>query len=716
MKIHLVGCLVLLVLASNLLATEPWRVVVDYAPFADAEAAAVGEGEVDWRVDGSAESVACTLSYAAVDLREHLQKVATAGAEVVAWDAEIVPERALVLATLGQMQAHPVLSEMAEGLAEKLTVKGGFALVPLAGKSLAIVGYDRTGTLYGAYAFLESLGVRWYGPEKHEWHLPERGPLVLPEALVVEQPAYATRGFWGSRDLDTDQFFVWMARSRLNYWSIVEDDRALLHKLGMHLTFGGHKYYTKYMDPGDTYPEGDGTQTFFEAHPEWYGLNDEGEREPFDKSYGMNLCTTNAEAMAYLSDHIIAEIAQGEWQDIDSLNFWAMDNGTWCTCEPCNALGEPTDRLLLMVHGLDQAMDAARARGELQRPIKIVFPIYQGTLPAPTRPLPADFDYANCVGTYFPILRCYGHDLEDPTCTEYNVPNYEALIGWAEDPDRHYRGELFVCEYYNVSVNRSLPVLYTRAISRDLPRFHELGARHMYYMHTDTHLLGVKRINNYLYTRLLWDVAADVSTETAAYFDHLYGPAAADMRALCDELEVALSNIRSMRYWHHLPERIIEGEFPLFDKEHFQLEATTSEQNDGVDLAESVAAFHRIDAQLEAILTRTDLTPNIRRRLVDDEKTIRYGEHTVHFYDAVARALIAEQASDLELARTEFARSLPHARALRAGRDVTQTAISVWACSTNGFSATRLEEVYPQIAERLGFEWEYRQDEKFNLH
>jgi len=401
----------------------------------------------------------------------------------------------------------------------------------------------------------------------------------------------------------------------------------------------------------------------------------------------------------------VEEISRGEWQDIDSLNFWAMDNGTWCEGDSCIALGEPTDRVLLMVHALDQAFDAALERGELARPVKIIFPIYQQTLPVPTRPLPEDFDHANIIGNYFPIMRCYVHLIGDPTCLEYNAENWQAFTGWTQGEDRPFDGEIFIGEYYNVSVNCSLPVVYQRSIQHDIPTYHRFGARHMLYMHTDTHLLGVKRINNFLYSRVLWNVEGDYAGEIEDYFARLYGPVADAMQQLYDELEFALSNIKQLRYWHHLPERITEREFPLFHTSHFQLERTESEVDDGVGLAESVAAFHRIAAQLEAILAHPDLTPDIRRRLADDAKSIRYGEHTVHFYDAVARSLIADNAGDLELARAEFNRSLPHARALQAMTDVTNTAISNAARAENGLVATRIEEAYAELAEGLDMDW-----------
>lgn len=689
------------------LAADGWTIRVEVAPFDSVTAAAEAESQISWADRRAPANVACTLAFAAVELRDHLESI-TPQHFRFAEPNESLPSASIFLLTQDQAKHHPRIHDPIAAMAKEAgpLPPGGFVLLPLNG-SLAIVGMDRVGTLHGTYAFLESLGVRWYGPEDHEVHLPTLSQIELPVEPVVASPSFATRGFWVREDKGNKPFYRWMARNRMNYWSIAEPDRAFLQKLGMHLTFGGHHYWEKYLDPAAPFPAADpppdrGTPlTFFEAKPEWYGLNEAGEREPFEGMYGMNVCSSNPEPMTFLYGKIIDELTHGEWQDVDSLNFWSIDNGVWCQCGPCSDLGEPTDRLMLMVHGLDQAIDQAIESGVLRRPIKIVFPIYQQTLPAPTRPLPTDFDYSTNIGTFFPILRCYVHSIDDPTCTEYNTDHWAAFQGWTQGADRHYRGEIFVGEYFNVSVNKSLPVIYPRVIQEDIPKYYRGGARHMHYMHTDTRLLGVKRINNFLFARMLCDATADLAPEIDAYFANLYGPVADEMQAIYDQLEFAHANIRQIRYWHHLPERIADREFPLFNKTHFQLEKTRSAMDDGIDLAESVATFQQLRAQLDDVLDREDLPAAIRQRLAIDDQTIRYGENTVLFYDAVARAVLAEAAGDLDRARAEYWRSLAFARALKAETEVVKTATNHHVHAHDGLHATRIEEAYLALGERL---------------
>jgi hypothetical protein len=722
------------ILGFGLLTTTPfvsassWQISVDVAPFPTVENAANGESTLAWEDRHSPAATACTLGYAAMELREHLRQITPHDFAFITPDDDI-PARTILLTTLTTAESHPIIGPRltALNIASRQYPSGAYLILPMT-DSLAIIGTDRIGTLYGVYAFLESLGVRWYGPEAHEIHLPDSTTLQLPTEPLVSAPDFASRGFWARQDRGNVDFYRWMARNRMNFWSLAEPNRPLLHKLGMHLTFGGHQLWEKYLDPHTPYPfdhvalqgdehlpadpyappattyrgdvDADGQLTFFEARPEWYGTDEHGERTPFDGHFGMNVCTSNPDVLHYFYDQIVKELAEGEWRDVDSLNFWSLDHGVWCHCPPCTALGEPTDRLLLLVHGLEQAMDQALADGTLQRSIKIIFPIYQKTITPPTRPLPKDFNYATNVGTFFPIRRCYVHTINDPTCTEYNVVRWEAFHGWTQNADRHYRGEIFVGEYFNVSANKSLPVIYPRIIQEDVPNYYSTGARHMHYMHTDVRLLGVKRINNFLFARMLWETDTDLTPEIDAYFANLFGPVAEEMHEVYRELEFAHSNIRQFRYWDQLPTRISEQEFPLYHRPHFQLEKTVSEYDDGVDMVESIAAFQRLRAILDDVLSR-DLPDPIRQRLAIDDQTIRYGENTVYFYDAVARAMMAEEAGDLELARHEFWRSLGFARALKAETELTNTAVHEHARALDGLHATRIEEALLALGERL---------------
>ncbi len=161
---------------------------------------------------------------------------------------------------------------------------------------------------------------------------------------------------------------------------------------------------------------------------------------------------------------IVQELTEGQWRDAESINFWTLDRGKWCECEPCKALGTPTDRTLLLVHRLRQEMDRAMAENRLKRNVYIFFTVYHETITPPTRPLPEDFNYDNCVATYYPIARCYVHALNDPVCTEINARYAKHLKNWTTDPNRYYPQTFYMGALPFLLLIFSMIILFTSLV------------------------------------------------------------------------------------------------------------------------------------------------------------------------------------------------------------------------------------------------------------
>ncbi len=78
---------------------------------------------------------------------------------------------------------------------------------------------DATGTLYGAYEFLELLGVRWYMPG-HDFGtvIPKKKTIVIPDLNISRSPEFPIRYFhssWGN-----NKQMAWFKRQKLG-WSYV---------------------------------------------------------------------------------------------------------------------------------------------------------------------------------------------------------------------------------------------------------------------------------------------------------------------------------------------------------------------------------------------------------------------------------------------------------------------------------------------------------------
>ena len=495
-------------------------IIANPGRFGTVAKAATAEQDVNWWDEACADDNACTESFAATELRHFLAActgkqegdIRLSGPGQMPADGDVI--------LIGSAGSNPLIESLAPAAGKAFTpsVPEAFRILTLqdGDRTITVIkGSDRVGALYGVYAYLERLGFRFYGLGERDtvpgsW----AQPVGLPEKLDwSEQPDYLTRGFSVTDDRGDRTFFLWMVRNRMNLWGArPKEDPGFLKKLGMKFLASGHDTQSRCLNP----------KTYFQSHPEWYGLRGGKRSGHIVGGLGDNFCTSNAEARRELAKNLVQECIDGEWRHADLLNVWMLDNGKWCECDACKAQGSYTDRLLSVVHTVRTAVAAAGKEGRLKRNVQIVTLAYHETLPAPSKPLPVDFDYENCLVTYFPIERCYVHTLADPACTEINDPLRKDLQGWTTGAGRKYTGSVLIGEYYNVSSFKSLPVLFTRMMAADIPWYYQTGARHFHYMHVPTRLWGTWRLNQYLMGRLLWNVHADAPGILDEYFKRSY--------------------------------------------------------------------------------------------------------------------------------------------------------------------------------------------------
>jgi hypothetical protein len=703
--VHLaVGSCILLEAAAHAGALT---IVANPGRFGTIETAAAAEDQVNWWDDAQADDNACTECFAAVELR-HFLAACTGKQEGdirLSEPGQMPADGDVIL--LGSVGSNPLIESLTPAAAKDFTPPAaeGFHFLSLKrdGRSITVIkGSDHVGALYGAYAYLERVGFRFYGLGERDtvpgsW----AKPVELPRTLdLKEQPDYLTRGFWVTDDRGDRPFFLWMARNRLNLWGAnPKEDPAFLKKLGMKFLAGGHDTQARCLNP----------RTYFQAHPEWYGLRNGKRSGHITGTVGDNFCTSNAEARRELAKNLVQECIDGEWRHADLLNVWMLDNGKWCECAACKAQGSYTDRLLSVVHTVSREVTAARKQGRLKRNVQIVTLAYHETLPPPGKPLPADFDYQNCLVTVFPIERCYVHALADPTCTEINDALRRDLQGWTTGAERRYTGSLLIGEYYNVSSFKTLPLLFTHVMAADIPWYYQTGARHFHYMHVPTALWGTWRLNQYLMGRLLWNIHSDAAAILDEYFKRAYPTTEAPMRTFYKELEYATANFKAFKHYigvhgtrYTMRNRLTNDNAEIFPYDHLHYEPYHPPQNDGPDVVEIVAAMTRARRAMdEALLACAD--PTERARLLEDERRFAYGEATVEFYYHLVRTALFHHKGDPEQARRELALADRQAAILRGIVDLVQVS-GAGANGKNGLDASQAVPVYEYFRRLLSVE------------
>lgn len=706
-------------------------IVADPGRFASIEEAAFAERDIDWWDGDEADDRACTESFAAVELQRFLPRA-------LGWAEDDV-----VLRTVDSLRWLPgdvpfiALGQTAvdELPARQFATPQSFHIHPMQldeRRGLAIRGGSRIGTLYGAYELLHRVGVRFYGLGESGTIVPDK-PAELPIYLdIAVDPDYLTRGYWAwEADHGNEEFFHWMARNRTNFWAAKDPRGHLLKKLGIKLTDGGHFIHELFLNPAHEYPfstpdfsgdkpaepyaaspesagdaDGDGVLTYFEAHPEWFSLQD-GRRSPDIKTvWGHNFCTSNADARDRMVRNMVDSLVNGDWRTVDVVNMWMLDLGQWCQCEACVADGTPTDRLMIVMHTALQAIARAREQGRLPRRVEITTAAYIETLDAPTRPLPEGFDYENFSATIFPIERCYVHAFADPECRESNAHLRRAYEGWTTDPQRHYRGDVFIGEYFNVSSIKSLPVLYMDILPADIPWYYRNGTRHFDYMHCPVELWGTWTLNQYLLAQLLWDTDLDANALINEYFARWYPTTAESARQFYEHLQDATRNIKPFKHFilmdemgkkYHLRMRLASETDEIFPLEHLQYDARVpSIAPTIVDMMESMAKARA--ALDEALLLCRDEAE--QQRLLEDERRFDYGEKMYAFYYHLVRTALLYRDGRHELASAEFAKVEQYAEQLRQITDLVQVASS-HANARDGFAATQGQAAFDFYKERL---------------
>lgn len=731
-------CLACVVMGFTALAAGPVTIIVNKGPFGSVEEAAVGEEKVNWWDANLADDRACTECFAAMELA-HLLPACTSLStnQIRIQSLGTLPTTEDVI-LIGSRRSNPLIASRNLPQEAKLTTEQSFRIhAEREGKRIITVieGKDRFGTLYGVYAFLEQLGMRFYGLGQHGTVRPSK-PAELPQTLdVTENPSFLSRGFIGLGDRGNRDIFFWMARNRMNYCDETGKDVHFRKKLGMSLARGGHGIQALFLNPNAEYPydhprfrgdegkpkdpyrsgneylgdaNGDGKLTYFEAHPEWYGLR-KGKRSDKVTGAGDNYCTSNPDATKELAKNLVQSLIDGAWRHVDIVNFWMLDNGKWCECDACARQGHYTDRLFDVCYAVQKEIRKAQHEGRLHRKVLLASLAYHETLDPPSRPLPADFDYENFSVTFFPIERCYVHPLADPKCTEINQFLREHYEGWATKPDRHYKGSLFIGEYYNVSSFKCLPVLFPSIMAADIPWYYRTGTRHFHYMHTPTHLWGTWTLNQYLLARLLWNAETDAQALLEEYFRTFYPTTAAHTREFYRHLERATANFKPFKHYageerYSLRRRLTVDSLEIFPLKHLRYDRYQPETDDGPDVVEIVdemrLARKELDAALLACRDQVEAA-----RLLEDDRRFAYGEAMVFFYYHLVRTALLHRRGEATLARREFQSVEEYAEKLRAVTDLVAPLENRPAGDANakdGFEATQAETAYRFFKTKYG--------------
>ncbi|MBU4465049.1 MAG: DUF4838 domain-containing protein [Actinobacteria bacterium] len=150
----------------------------------------------------------------------------------------------------------------------------------------------------------------------------------------------------------------------------------------------------------------------FADHPEWFRMNDRGER-----TAQLNLCPSNPDALETVAGNSGWLVEQLAEFSTHRYFFWTDDNGDYCHCAPCSQLS-PSDQALTIYNHILRGVRRVDPLGT------VAYLAYQATLPAPVNVRPEEGIFLE----YAPIDRDSRFALSDDR-RPMNVTERGALPG-----------------------------------------------------------------------------------------------------------------------------------------------------------------------------------------------------------------------------------------------------------------------------------------------
>ncbi|NQU09395.1 DUF4838 domain-containing protein [bacterium] len=362
------------------------------------------------------------------------------------------------------------------------------------------------GTIYGAYAFLEKLGCRWYFPGDWGEVVPEQQTVTVPPLAVESHPDFALRYIglnpgWvptTTEELSTYRdwcFKVGFAPSHVGTYPNVGDGF-----LGIHLP------------PKD----------FWETHPEYYAMDKKGNRHigEGDVNHTTMLCLSNPDVFTQVLQNLNDAFAgkrDGHRIYPNGFGLSPPDGSPYCYCEKCAARSQNFE-YPDYVYGPQMSEEFFDFAARLARE----FPDkYVATMAYSLRELPPQGVQLlpNMTVYHAPISCCALHPNNHPGC--WRRREFVKILAQYRRQTPH----VYLYEYNpNFLTGLFVPERQTANAAVNIPLYKELDIKGI-------NAEGRKAVmqtwtSYYVIAKLLWDADTDVAALKQEFYSTFFGPEA----------------------------------------------------------------------------------------------------------------------------------------------------------------------------------------------
>ena len=470
------------------------------------------DGHTDYAIVVAAGADACDR-FAAEELRRFLGESTGADFPVVADGA---PARGKTI-ELGTGRAQDIIGRARVAALREEECRYTIA----ADGTVAIVGRGRAGIAYGVYAFLErEIGCRWFSKVGDNL-VPRHPRLELAPTEHSEKPAYEYRTVLccdsGKADASSDLFYF---RNRLNMREFTHcPDRKLGATLPVRLKElqpTCHSFFV-YVPP-------EGTNGYFEAHPEYFTQFSDGKRVK-----DRQLCFSNPGLRKTLTENFIRHAKRLGGSGFLDLSQRDMA-GPLCWCAACQALekkfaspGGPFFDYLLE--------DAPKIKAACPEIIIHFLAYHRDTTQKPPK---SAVPFPDNVAVVFAPL---DDDFSKPIDHPHNAESLQNLRDWCK------LCRVWLWNYPGSYAEGPLPYVCLARTAADMRLDYEAGARGAYVEHDACRATGANFFDMQLWTLMqsYRDPYADWKALRKEFCDFYYAPVADEILAYADYLETNLA-------------------------------------------------------------------------------------------------------------------------------------------------------------------------------
>ncbi len=486
----------------------------------------IGGGETSGRIVVSAKAVR-SEQFAAEELQKYLEKIT--GVKVPIVRETVVPGANSIV--IGN---HPANASVIENLHAKFPQdvalnRDAFAVV-CDGKILHLAGNSETSSLWAAWHWLESLGVRWIMPTELGSYVPKLKSVSLKPVVTYDAPAILFRGcsytenpkqgfpaslFEKEHGIRADELYSLRVRANCNIGFTMKDRCA---------TLGSGHSYQYYLPVG----------RYFKEHPEWFNMID-GKRCNDGR---WQVCFTNRGAAKEFAKNMLSEV--NTWHKKYHIPIGRIvcsispnDRNAICECPNCKRLlkKEGGNATALVLHFANMVTD------ELHKEypgLKCYFYAYNNHT-KPTKTIKPTSDLIPEL-VFWTASISVGANHSKPMFSAGNAKYRDYYRKWSSISD--YMGSHTYYGHYTWFT----PWPKITQMSHDIPIMARSKKFIKMYSEIHTHW-GTQLPNFYLYPKLLWNPGLNVAKTMDDFYRSGFGPAGDAVRQYFGVLQKKMDSI-----------------------------------------------------------------------------------------------------------------------------------------------------------------------------